>query len=224
MAGTNDTRSVDPKGLILWPAVITLTVTLLRLAGELMGGGDALFRRTAGGAGALVGIVWLVPVFGYYFGHRLVRMGARPASTGRVFGYALLAMAVFAGSMAAGSSLRIGTLPWVLALTVASWVAIWVAWRGWPALGRVLVTYGLAARGPVVVVMLFAILGQWGTHYDALPPNMPEGMGWVATWASIGLVPQLTIWIAFTVIIGMLLAGVAVAVASRARTAAPAAA
>lgn len=223
MAGTGDGRAVPVKDLILWPAVITLAVTLLRLAGELMGGGDALFSRAPGGAGALVGIVWLVPVFGYYFGHRLARMGARPASTGRVFGYALAALVVFAAAMAGGFSFRIGSLPWLLLVAAGSWLAVWVAHRGWPALGRVLVAYGLAARVPVAVVMLFAILGRWGTHYDGLPPNMPP-MGPVATWAAVGLVPQLSLWITFTVIVGTLLAGVALAVASRTRTTASAAA
>ncbi len=50
--------------LILVPAVITLAVTLLRLVGELQQWSSALFNRSAGGGGAIVGIVWLVPVFG----------------------------------------------------------------------------------------------------------------------------------------------------------------
>lgn len=45
--------------------------------------------------------------------------------------------------------------------------------RGWPALGQVLLLYALAARMPVVIVMLFAILGSWGTHYDAFPAGFP---------------------------------------------------
>jgi hypothetical protein len=223
MMTTGDGRGVPVKDLILWPAAITLAVTLLRLAGELMGGGEAFFNRAPGGAGALVGIVWLVPVFGYYFGHRLARMGARPASTGRVFGYALAALVVFAAAMAAGFRFPIGSPVWLVLVAGGSWLAVWVAQRGWPALGRVLVAYGLTARVPVAVIMLFAILGRWGTHYDGLPPNMPP-MGPVATWAAVGLVPQLSLWIAFTVIVGTLLAGVALAVASRTRATAPAAA
>ena len=50
--------------LILVPAVITLAVTLLRLVGELQGWSPALFNREGGGRGALVGIVWLIPVLG----------------------------------------------------------------------------------------------------------------------------------------------------------------
>ena len=51
--------------LILVPAVITLAVTLLRLVGELQGWSPTLFNRgDRPFSRALVGIVWLVPVFG----------------------------------------------------------------------------------------------------------------------------------------------------------------
>ena len=76
--------------------------------------------------------------------------------------------------------------------------------------------YGLAARIPVVVVMLFAILGNWGTHYDVPPPNLPA-MGAFAKWLVTGVVPQLTIWIWFTVTIGSLFGAVVAAVMGRAR-------
>jgi hypothetical protein len=42
--------------LILWPALIALAITLLRLAGELQGWSSVLFNPAAGGGGALVGI------------------------------------------------------------------------------------------------------------------------------------------------------------------------
>ena len=66
--------------LILVPAVITLAVTLLRLVGELQGWSPALFSRAAGG-GRLVGISWLVPVFGAWFGWKLARAGSGPAAS-----------------------------------------------------------------------------------------------------------------------------------------------
>ena len=43
---------------------------------------------------------------------------------------------------------------------------------GWPSLGKTLFAYGYAARIPVAIVMYFAIRGSWGTHYDALPPDL----------------------------------------------------
>ena len=46
------------RRLIMVPAVITLAVTLLRLVGELQHWSPRFFSREAGGAFALVGIVW----------------------------------------------------------------------------------------------------------------------------------------------------------------------
>ena len=51
----------DIGRLILIPSLITLGVTLLRLAGELTNGSPTLFSRAVGGGAALVGIIWLVP-------------------------------------------------------------------------------------------------------------------------------------------------------------------
>ena len=62
--------------------------------------------------------------------------------------------------------------------------------------------------------MLVAMLGGWGTHYDKGPPDFPA-MGVVATWVWIGLLPQLTLWIGFTVVAGALFGGLAAAVALR---------
>ena len=80
------------RRLILVPAVITLAVTLLRLVGELQHWSPRLFSREAGGAGALVGIVWLVPIFGIYFAIRLNQAGQGPASRGRAIGFAVAAL------------------------------------------------------------------------------------------------------------------------------------
>ena len=71
-----------------------------------------------------------------------------------------------------------------------------------------------AARIPVVILMLFAILGNWGTHYDAPAPGAPA-MAPFVKWFMIGVVPQMTFWIAFTVLVGNLFGGVAVALAGK---------
>ena len=83
-----------------------------------------------------------------------------------------------------------------------------IAYRGWPALGRVLLAYGLAARLPVVIVMLIAIYANWGTHYDVAPPNM-AGMAPLTKWFMIGLLPQMLGWIPFTICVGALFGGLA---------------
>src|SRR5438094_4381615 len=88
---TDGSEGLSLKSLILMPALITLAVTILRLVGELQGWSPRLFSRQAGGAGAIVGIVWLVPIFGAYFAAKLAKAGATPGA-GRVIGYSALAI------------------------------------------------------------------------------------------------------------------------------------
>ncbi len=191
-------RTLD---LVLVPGVITLAITVLRLVGELQHWSPRFFSTAAGGAGAIVGISWLPPLFGVWFALKLVRAGAGPERPGRAILWALASLLVMPA--AAGVSRLSGSMAAAIAVfAVTSLAGVWIAGRGWPALGRTLLAYALAARIPVAVVMLFAILGNWGTHYDAPPPGMPP-LGPVAKWALVGLVPQLTLWIGFTVITGM---------------------
>jgi len=109
----------------------------------------------------------------------------------------------------------------LLAFTIASILAILVGLRAWPALGRVLLAYGLAARIPVAAVMLVAIMADWGTHYEKGPPGFPK-MGAIAKWFWIGLLPQMTLWIAFTVVVGTLVGCLAALTTGRGRKPAPA--
>jgi hypothetical protein len=207
--------------LILVPALITLGVTLLRLGGEILGWSPVLFNRAAGGPLAVVGNVWLVPVFGVYFAVKLVRAGELPPSLGRAFGVAVLALAVIPAAILAAKTLGLTAgRRFLLLFAIACLVALFVALRAWPALGRVLLAYGLAARIPVALVMLVAILSDWGTHYEKGAPGFPA-MQPLAKWFWIGLVPQLTLWVAFTVIVGTLFGALAfLAVGRRAQPAA----
>jgi hypothetical protein len=66
--------------MVLGAALITLSVTLLRLFLELAKAPEWLARRDTGGALALIGIVWLPVFFGPYFTHRL-RTGAESTWT-----------------------------------------------------------------------------------------------------------------------------------------------
>lgn len=203
------------KNLIFIPALITLAITLLRLVGELMNWSDFLFNKEAGGGGALIGIAWLVPIFGIYFARRLMRSHEMPAGTGRLFGFAVLGLVVFAALFALALQLPNGSLGQMLVVIVATVGSLIVARRAWPELFSVLFTYGLAARIPVILIMFFAIMGNWGTHYDAPPPNLPLDIGAFARWIVTGLVPQLTIWMVFTVTIGLLFGGITLAVTAR---------
>ena len=212
--------SPRPGQLVLVPALITLAVTLLRLVGELQGWSPRLFSRAAGGGGALVGISWLVPVFGAWFGWKLAASGERPKSAWKALGLTVLALAVLPASGFAAAKLGVqGTSVTALAVfAVVSVAALLLALYAWPALGRTLLVYGLAARIPVILVMLAAILGSWGTHYDAMPPGTPEMSG-LQKWLIAGVLPQLTVWQWFTVVIGGLF-GIAAAALARRRTAA----
>ncbi len=209
------------RQLILVPALITLGVTLLRLVGELNNWAPALFSREAGGGGAIVGISWLPIIFGVYFALKLANMGHGPRSGWKAAGFSLLGIlvivAVFAGASAVSSSFFVQ----MGAGAVASLLALFVLSKGWAELFKTLVVYAFAARIPVVLLMLFAILGNWGTHYDAAGPDMPA-MAPFVKWIVLGVIPQMTFWIAFTALVGNLFGGVAVALAGKgAKQAAP---
>jgi len=213
--------------LILVPASITLAVTLLRLVGELQGWSTTLFNRgDRAWSPSLVGIVWLVPVFGAWFGWKLARAGSGPGSFARAFGLTLASIAVL--PLFSLLAPRLGVVPehmWqadtplaesftILSVFVAfAIVGETIAVLAWPALGRTLLAYALAARVPIALLMLAAMLGNWGTHYDARPsvPQMSV-FGW---WVALGLVPQFFFWIWYTIVIGALFGTVAAAVARR---------
>lgn len=208
-------NKLNLKNLILVPALITLAITLLRLTGELLNWAPALFSKQAGGGGALVGISWLIPIFGFYFARKLLKANDHPAGMGRLFGFSLLAIAVSAALFAVSIKfLASSRLPFLAGMIVAAGAGLFIARKAWPSLFTVLFTYGLAARIPVALIMLIAILNNWGTHYDVPPPNFPDTAP-LAKWVVIGLVPQLTVWMAFTVIVGLLFGGIAAAVTKR---------
>jgi len=79
----------------------------------------------------------------------------------------------------------------------------------WKNLAKTLFAYGLAARIPVIIIMGLAIFGEWGTHYDAFPPQFASlslGMKFLLG----GVVTQLVVWVGFwTVAVGTLVGVVA---------------
>ena len=201
MPGPLATLSI--RRLIVVPAVVTLAVTLLRLIGELQHWSPRLFSREAGGAGALVGIVWLVPIFGIYFAIRLSQTGHGPTNRGRAIGLAVAALLAEAALVFVISKLSPNIVATIVLVNLASLIPLWIAYRGWPELGKVDLAYGLAARIPVALLMFVAMAANWGTHYELGPPGFPE-MSLLPKWFVIGFLPQLSLWIAFTVIVGSL--------------------
>jgi hypothetical protein len=215
MMAENNKGPISVKDMILVPAVITLAVTILRLVGELNGWSPLLFNSDAGGGGAIVGITWLVPIFGVHFALRLAKSGGAPASAGRGLAYALGGLAAAVAIMIGGSLLVGEAYPVaILVPAVAGIVGMSIACRGWCALGRILFYYALAARIPVILITLPAVLGDWGTHYDAVPPGFPE-MSAMGKFFWSGVVPQLTIWVAYTMVVGALFGGIALLVTGR---------
>jgi hypothetical protein len=77
----------------------------------------------------------------------------------------------------------------------------------------------LAARIPVAILMIFAFRGNWGTHYDALPPGYSGPMELWPKWIFLGLIPQMFLWVPFTMVAGSLCGAVAGLVARRAKPA-----
>jgi hypothetical protein len=190
-------------------------VTLLRLVGELRGWSPHYFSRLPGGGLSPLGITWLAPLLGFYFGWRLERAGVRSPSPAVAFG--LPAAALLVGPLVAILAGRLLKTSWTANFALWAVVAVVVAvtaFAAWPALGRLLLAYAYAARLPVAIVMAVAIWKGWGTHYDVPPPGFPA-LPQLRRWLWIGLLPQATIWVAWTTATGAILGALGWQVASR---------
>jgi hypothetical protein len=206
--------------LALLPSAIALGVTLLRLAGELGHWSDSWFVRTTGGlvpssaVGWIAGITWLALPFGCYFSWRLARRGNRPGAPSRAILFALVAVLVlYAGARLSSLLLRPpALLPLVWSFGIA---AAAIAWRAWPELGRALAAYGLLSRLPVAAVMLLAMRGHWGTHYDYADLPQVAQLPLTTAYVFLALIPQLVFWVAFTIVAGVLAGSLSAAVPIR---------
>jgi len=214
----NSSSHVNIPKLILVPSIITLAVTLLRLVGELQNWPSVLFNREAGGGGSIIGITWLALIFGAYFAVRLARSGEEVPGAGRIIGFALLGLVITLAGGWLGFGMKAefpGKI--IIGLLLIATGAV-MPFLGWRTLAKVLVVYGYAARIPVLIVMYFAFRGNWHTHYDAVPPGFPEMPFW-SKFFELAVVPQMVMWIAFTLIMGSIFGAIAVAFARRSGTA-----
>ena len=207
--------------MALPPAVIALAVTLLRLGGELRGWSETWFSRATGGlvpTGAvswLVGITWLALPFGAWFAWRLVRSGAPAPPAARAVLVAALALVALYGGTRLVSLLRVGFPGFLFVVWTVGVLAAILAGQAWPALGRVLLAYGLLSRVVVALVMFLAMHGQWGTHYDyADMPRLQELPFWTA-YLMFAFIPQLIFWVAYTIVLGMLAGTLVAAIGAR---------
>jgi hypothetical protein len=219
MPDSTSDSSLDIPGLILVPALITLGITLLRLAGELAHGPRVLFNSDPGGLWAIVGIIWLAPIFGIHFALKLTALGQGPKSLGRALLFTWLGVAVVIAFSLLGALFHLqqhfpgGLLYLCTVVAVAALVTL----PGWAALFRTLVAYAYAARVPVAVLMFFAFWRDWGTHYDAVPPDLPDGLSLLAKCWWLAFFSQLVFWVGLTVLAGMLFGSLAAGITHLAR-------
>jgi hypothetical protein len=70
----------------------------------------------------------------------------------------------------------------------------------------------------VAIIMLFAIRGQWGTHYDVVPPEYSGPASFLGKYMLIAFLPQMVVWIAFTVLVGAFVGTIVTALAFRGKS------
>ena len=195
------------RPLLLWPTLLTLAVTLLRFVGELQG--------------------WVARASSAAFPAAGCRRSASP-------GWLPSWASTSAGACSAwASALPRRRSPSACPRPPSSLARSWPSWRdasstppgrptsrcgrwralavagvvfaAWPALGRILLVYACAARLPVVLVMAVAIWrGPAGTHYDLPPPGFPGMLAFGRWCGPVALLPQSTIWVAWTMATGAL--------------------
>lgn len=199
--------------LVLIPAVITLVVTVLRLVGELQGWSFA--GSTEAGAPSILGIFWLIPIFGFYFGMKLARSGRGPSAAGKaallhlgvlaaMVGWFLGAMSYFGVDMEDPS-----TMPGdneMMIISVGNLLLAMLTVFAWGAAFRTNLLYALLARIPVIVVIYLDKMYEWDTHYAKFPEGSPMLSREPMEQAFGMTMAQVAMWIPATIILGGLCA------------------
>ena len=165
---------------------------------------------------AILGVVWLVPIFGIYFAVRLFHAGDAPQRFARPLVFAASALALkLAGTfvmeshgMTYAARLSMNFIVTLIGLVLAA--------EAWPTLSKALLVYGYLSRIPVAIVQYLAMRGRWGTHYDALDPGFPA-IGFWPTFLRVSFVPNIFFMEAYTVIVGGLVGIAVVAILGRLR-------
>jgi hypothetical protein len=215
MAQESSSTGISISKLILVPAVITLAVTILRLIGELHDWSPLFFSRAAGGGLAIVGISWLPIFFGPYFALKLRGADEECPGAGKTIAIGFLGFVVLiGGGVLAFGKPNVFPGAHIVGLLVIAAGGL-LQFVTWPMLAKVLLVYGYAARIPVVIVMYFAMRGNWGTHYDAVAPTYTGPTALWPKYLLLGIEPQMIMWIAFTMAVGAFFAGIVMAIARR---------
>jgi hypothetical protein len=208
------TAAPSTLGLLLWPSVLTLALSVARLVGQVQG----WLPPTSGGAMHPLGIVWCVFVFGAWFGWRLSRAHLGPRVR-RPWAWALAALLALAGTvmwqfrpfLGAGTDdatfqqLRVAVMV-IVGVALAAGALMFVVW---PRLAWLMLLYGLGARGTVVVLTILAKQQGWNTHYTKFGPSgIERDMADTIVSASFA---QLGGWVPFTIVGGVLAGGIVLA-------------
>ena len=200
MSDKNSRAQFSIPRLILVPGLITLAVTLLRLAGELEHWSKTWFNPEQGGFLAVVGIVWLAPLFGIYFAVKLSGTGHGTEHLGHAIAHAILgAILLGVGFYLLNGGVIPGMRGVIVMWALAALGGI-LQWRTWRSLFKVLLAYGYAARIPVAIVMALATWADWQTHYSAAVPGERK----LEMYFLAAFIPQLVWWVAFTIVVGSL--------------------
>jgi hypothetical protein len=196
--------------LIAIPALISLAVTALRLAGELQHWSPRWFSSETGGVAPsgmswLIGITWLALPFGAYFGFRLAAAGQGPESLRRAFLCVGAAMVLLiAWILEVIPAPNVGFPRVLIFIWLVMVIAAIIQLAGWPRLFKVLLAYGLVSRIPVAIIMFLAMRGNWGTHYDYVGMGPQFQMSLLPRYLWLAFFPQLVFWVAYTIVMGSL--------------------
>ncbi|MFK7741859.1 MAG: hypothetical protein AB8H80_16195 [Planctomycetota bacterium] len=172
--------------LVLIPAILTLIVSILRLVGQMQGWNETVFGKAEpGGSGAILGIGWLIVIFGLYFGVRMQRAGHGTKSPTRALVLTLVGLGLTIGGAIVMNQGGYLTFPGTLEspanpvgveyLMAAIGAGVLFCFIAWPRLALTLLVYAILARIPVVIITWLALHYGWdGTHYTKTPPEFAQ--------------------------------------------------
>lgn len=201
--------------LIAVPALFSIAVTALRLVGELLRWPKPLVNNDVCGK-AILGVIWLVPIFGTYFAVKLSHAGDAPQRFARPVVFAISALTFKLAGTLIMESHGMTYAPRLSMNFIVTLIGLVLSAVAWPTLSKALLVYGYLSRIPVAIVQYLAMRGRWGTHYDALDPGFPP-IGFWPTFLRVSFVPNIFFMEAYTVIVGALIGTAVVAILGRVR-------
>lgn len=224
MSEVRSRQHLSVARLIFVPALLSFAVTILRLIGERQHWSTRWFSTETGGPipsgmSWLIGITWLALPFGVYFALKLAAAGHGPERPARALGFALTGMVISFFVYVFLPKLTVRFPQVLILIWVAMAVPAVIQSLGWPELFKTLLAYAFASRVPVVIVMFFAMRGDWGTHYDYVGTGEQFQMPLWPRFFWLAFFPQLVFWVAFTILMGSITGSIAVALLGKRRLA-----